>query len=107
MRDRSKLGIAIAAMIRITLTTIRSSIKEKPFCLRMRDSPFWRRPLGVSTGRFAECFSNRNCICLTIAEVTCTFVLRIAPTQNADDPRGLCGEAQVSGVNLTDYVTLK
>jgi hypothetical protein len=37
IRDRSKLGIAIAAMIKMIATTISSSIKEKPFCLRMDD----------------------------------------------------------------------
>jgi hypothetical protein len=31
MRDRSRFGMAIAAMIRIIATTIKSSIKEKPF----------------------------------------------------------------------------
>ena len=29
-----KFGIAIAAMIRMIATTIKSSIREKPFCLR-------------------------------------------------------------------------
>src|SRR5260370_36137324 len=33
--DRSKLGTAMAAMIRMMATTISSSINEKPFCLRM------------------------------------------------------------------------
>ena len=33
MRARSKFGIAIAAMIRMIATTIKSSISEKPFCL--------------------------------------------------------------------------
>src|SRR5258708_35069824 len=32
IRARIRLGIAIAAMIRIIATTIRSSINEKPFC---------------------------------------------------------------------------
>lgn len=32
MRERSKLGIAMAAMIKIIATTINSSIREKPFC---------------------------------------------------------------------------
>src|SRR6202035_1161178 len=32
--DRSKFGIAIAAIIKIIATTIRSSISEKPFCWR-------------------------------------------------------------------------
>src|SRR5215471_5586507 len=32
IRARSKLGMAIAAMIRMIATTIRSSISEKPFC---------------------------------------------------------------------------
>src|SRR5579872_132369 len=35
MRDRTKFGMAIAAMIRMMATTISSSINEKPFCLRM------------------------------------------------------------------------
>src|SRR5579871_359637 len=33
--DRIRLGIAIAAMIRMMATTISSSISEKPFCLRI------------------------------------------------------------------------
>jgi hypothetical protein len=38
--ERSKLGIAIAAMIRIMATTISSSIRENPFCLlRMLVTP--------------------------------------------------------------------
>jgi hypothetical protein len=32
MRDRRRLGIAIAAMIRMIATTISNSISEKPFC---------------------------------------------------------------------------
>jgi hypothetical protein len=32
MRARNRLGMAIAAMIRIMATTINSSISEKPFC---------------------------------------------------------------------------
>src|SRR5512138_3136869 len=35
IRERSKFGMAIAAMIRMIATTISSSISEKPFCLRM------------------------------------------------------------------------
>src|SRR5262245_5723252 len=34
MRARSKLGIAMAAMIRMIATTINNSINEKPFCFR-------------------------------------------------------------------------
>src|SRR6266566_9264349 len=34
-RDLRKLGMAIAAMISNTLTTMSSSIREKPFCFRM------------------------------------------------------------------------
>src|SRR5690348_13556218 len=34
MRARSKLGMAMAAMINMMATTIKSSIREKPFCLR-------------------------------------------------------------------------
>jgi hypothetical protein len=33
--ERSKLGMAIAAMIRMIATTIKSSIREKPFCFFM------------------------------------------------------------------------
>jgi hypothetical protein len=32
IRDRRRLGIAIAAMIRMIATTISNSISEKPFC---------------------------------------------------------------------------
>ena len=32
MRARSRFGIAMAAIIRMIATTIRSSINEKPFC---------------------------------------------------------------------------
>jgi hypothetical protein len=35
MRERSKFGIAIAAMIKMIATTIKSSIREKPFCFFM------------------------------------------------------------------------
>src|SRR6202043_601865 len=35
MRARIRFGIAMAAMISMIATTIRSSISEKPFCLRM------------------------------------------------------------------------
>src|SRR5438034_1973660 len=33
--ERSKFGMAIAAMIRMIATTIKSSIREKPFCFFM------------------------------------------------------------------------
>src|SRR5262252_6614356 len=33
MRERIRLGIAIAAMIKIIATTISNSINEKPFCV--------------------------------------------------------------------------
>ena len=35
MRERKRLGIAIAAMIRMIATTISNSISEKPFCFRI------------------------------------------------------------------------
>src|SRR3974390_1930087 len=35
IRDLSKFGIAIAAMIRMIATTISNSIREKPFCFFM------------------------------------------------------------------------
>src|SRR4029077_9358662 len=34
MRERMRLGMAIAAITRITATTINNSIRENPFCLR-------------------------------------------------------------------------
>src|SRR5215475_15133290 len=42
IRDRRRLGMAMAAMIRMIATTIRSSMSEKPFCLRIftRSSKF-------------------------------------------------------------------
>src|SRR5277367_4211590 len=39
IRARSRLGIAIAAMIRMMATTISSSISEKPFCFRISIFP--------------------------------------------------------------------
>src|SRR5450432_81786 len=44
MRERSKLGIAIAAMIKMIATTISNSIREKPFCLVMTESLLERLP---------------------------------------------------------------
>src|SRR5579862_2708907 len=40
--ERSRFGIAIAAMIKMIATTISNSISEKPFCLvfRMHGAPF-------------------------------------------------------------------
>src|SRR5574340_407391 len=35
MRERSRFGMAIAAMIRMIATTISNSISEKPFCFFM------------------------------------------------------------------------
>src|SRR5690242_2801048 len=49
MRERSKLGMAIAAMINMIATTISNSINEKPFCLRIcLSSPVARCPLKTS-----------------------------------------------------------
>src|SRR5271163_2860744 len=39
MRDRSRLGIAMAAMIKMIATTISNSISEKPFCFLFIVSP--------------------------------------------------------------------
>src|SRR5277367_2714822 len=48
--ERSKFGIAIAAIIKIIATTINNSISEKPFCLlRMHGAPF-RLNSGVPVG---------------------------------------------------------
>src|SRR2546425_12799662 len=40
MRDRSRFGMAIAAMIRMIATTISNSISEKPFFLIRQSSYF-------------------------------------------------------------------
>src|ERR1700730_6141283 len=53
IRERSRLGIAMAAIIKIIATTISNSINEKPFCLLVmqfswtRISIFFVLPLGV------------------------------------------------------------
>src|SRR5215472_12836307 len=47
MRERSKFGIAIAAMIKMIATTISNSIREKPFCF-FTPSPF---PISVYSVR--------------------------------------------------------
>src|SRR5579871_4003077 len=39
MRERSKFGIAMAAMIKMIATTISNSINEKPFCFLFIFSP--------------------------------------------------------------------
>src|SRR5258708_11621969 len=39
IRERSRFGIAMAAMIRMIATTISNSINEKPFCLRICTFP--------------------------------------------------------------------
>src|SRR5690348_1905857 len=39
MRERSRLGIAMAAMIKMIATTISNSISEKPFCFFLIFSP--------------------------------------------------------------------
>src|ERR1700719_1611469 len=51
IRARSKLGIAIAAMIRMIATTIRSSIREKPFCRRIGNG------LRIKNSRAAQPFA--------------------------------------------------
>jgi hypothetical protein len=37
--DRKRLGMAMAAIIKIIATTIKSSMSEKPFCLFRMTSP--------------------------------------------------------------------
>src|SRR4051812_25319657 len=49
LRAASKLGIAIAAMIKIIATTISSSISEKPFCFVM--CCFFLLEIGTYKGR--------------------------------------------------------
>jgi hypothetical protein len=43
----TKLGMAMAAMIRIIATTISSSIRENPFCFRIKRSSSARDNFGV------------------------------------------------------------
>ncbi len=43
--DRNRFGIAIAAMIRMIATTIKSSIREKPFCSLTVCSPWKLNPV--------------------------------------------------------------
>src|SRR5262249_36330420 len=46
--DRIKLGMAMAAMMRMIATTISSSINEKPFCLRI-ENLLWK--IGLEPNR--------------------------------------------------------
>src|ERR1700722_15520219 len=54
IRDRSRLGIAIAAMIRMIATTINNSISEKPFSFFLMISLYYdvlnEVPIGRGTG---------------------------------------------------------
>lgn len=53
MRDRSKLGIAIAAIMRMIATTINNSISEKPLDFRkVQPSLFVRAVLQQIGGQF-------------------------------------------------------
>src|SRR5437763_6136375 len=47
IRERSRFGIAMAAMIRMIATTISSSISDKPFCLRIFVSPLFLLFVGL------------------------------------------------------------
>ena len=42
MRARNRLGIAMAAMIKMIATTINNSINENPFCFRIYVFPLFR-----------------------------------------------------------------
>src|SRR5271169_4738227 len=53
IRARSKFGIAMAAIIRIIATTIRSSISEKPFC----DLRILYSPMNVLVTRLEPCIA--------------------------------------------------
>jgi len=60
--ERSRFGIAMAAMIRMIATTISNSISEKPFCLRIQLSPL--RFLGCTdgcSGRFSLYLAVSKC----------------------------------------------
>jgi hypothetical protein len=57
--DRNRLGMAIAARTRIMATTIRSSISEKPRCLRI--SPTLDKRSGLNLGGYEKGLQhNRN-----------------------------------------------
>src|SRR4029077_3929710 len=57
--DRNRLGMAMAAIIRIIATTIKSSINEKPFCLFRICAPIFSK---------GAVLSSRLDLCL----ITCT-----------------------------------
>src|ERR1035441_7849026 len=57
--ERSKFGIAIAAMIKIIATTISNSINEKPFCLFR----ILIAPIGIIENLsllYIQCFTSNN-----------------------------------------------
>src|ERR1700732_881644 len=56
---RNKLGMAMAAITRMIATTIKSSISEKPFCLRMV-SPQPYTCISASIGEAKECDVGHN-----------------------------------------------
>src|SRR5436853_5383959 len=56
IRERSKFGIAMAAMIRMIATTISNSISEKPFCFRI--SIFSPKAFVVVIGAVSTAYRN-------------------------------------------------
>src|SRR5437660_11930734 len=77
--DRSRLGIAIAAMIRMLATTISSSINEKPFCLRIFNlSPleaFGFRPLLIGSADSEICLDDCSSAAISTGkDRTCPYI---------------------------------
>src|SRR6267143_7307836 len=72
-RERRKLGIAIAEMIKMIDTTISSSIREKPFCSRM-SSP----EASIWDTRLAETQRRQN---PPAADMTCSPVWNLISYQ--------------------------
>src|SRR5437899_1435119 len=62
--ERSRFGMAIAAIIRMIATTIKSSIREKPFCLFRMLSPSKDR------GRIKETSSRTLVVRATVAPMS-------------------------------------
>src|SRR3989338_10077832 len=90
--DRSKLGTAIAAMIRMIATTIKSSINEKPFCFL------------ITFLSKLKCL-NQNFPTLGIASHGANYRLLLSKYQS--NLRESCGHILVSALSRLISITLK
>src|SRR6478609_8875842 len=57
IRARSRLGMAIAAIIRMIATTISNSISEKPFCFRISLVPLSDSKFGLQQTQLGNVFA--------------------------------------------------